>query len=231
MALASIAKGAETRTRNMHLRRENILAKAGEIIAREGIKGLTLGKLAKAANVTVPTIHNLIGPKNQIFSMLVEEMVSRIESVLADQQSDDPIVAIETFVENLIGLYEKDEALYRAAFVAGEHEKIFTHSDPDGIFKKSLSIAEGVCRDAKAKGYLYGTIPTTQLANRLFNSQRLARHDWMHGYTNLAEYRLQVLMGMFITMAADAVPEFHARLVERIVQLNRVGNTVERGKI
>jgi hypothetical protein len=59
------------------------------------------------------------------------------------------------------------------------------------------------------------------LAQQLFGSQRLARQDWVSGYINLAEYRQQALIGMLITFAADATPELHQRICQRIDRLAR----------
>ena len=44
----------------------------------------------------------------------------------------------------------------------------------------------------------------------------MARQDWVGGYIGLESYRKQVLIGMLITYAADATPEFHERLCKKI---------------
>lgn len=213
------ARGSATRTANMNKRRDRILACAGSLIATKGFEAFTLNELASAAGVTMPTIHNLIGKKSQIFEKLVEEMVSRIEDVLSGLEVRDPIAAAEAYIDQLMALFSADEALYKAAFVAGERTKLFEHELPNGIYAKSLQLAIQVCEDAKAQGFLQGRLDTKQLAQQLFACQRLARHDWVHGYIDLQEYRTQVLTGMFITLAADATPESHALLAKKIAAL------------
>lgn len=215
-AYRNMARGSETRTRNMNKRRARILACAGDLIATKGFEAFTLNELATAAGVTMPTIHNLIGKKSQIFEKLVEEMVSRIEEVLSGLDASDPIAAAEAFIDQLMDLFASDEALYKAAFVAGERTKLFEHEMPDGIFAKSLQLAIQVCDNAKQSGFLEGRIDTVTLAHQLFACQRLARHDWVHGYIDLDGYRTQVLAGMFITFAADASPSAHATLASKI---------------
>ena len=216
-----IARGSATRTANMIKRREHILSCAGELIAKVGYDEFTLGQLAEAANVTVPTIHNLIGKKSQIFERLVADMVERIKNVLSELEQDDPILAVETFIDNLLDLYCTDENLYKAAFVAGERAHLFEHELPSGIYARSLEIVMDVCNRAVEQGYLQGEIDIKQLSRQLFACQRMARQDWMHGYIDLDTYRKHVLSGMFITLAADATPDYHQRLLNKIEELNQ----------
>jgi AcrR family transcriptional regulator len=216
-----VARGSATRTANKIKRRENILKSARRILANQDFDAFTLNLLATEAEVTIPTIHNLIGKKSDILKELVEDMVVRIEDALNFGDAKDPILASEAFINNLISLYAKDEDFYKAAFVAGERAKLFEHELPSGVFNKALKLANQVCEQSVTEGYLLGNINSGQLAEQLFSNQRLARLDWIHGYINLATYRTQVLSGMFITIAADATPELHGRLIEKLQQLHQ----------
>jgi len=216
----TLARGSATRTANKLQRKDRILTCARDIIATQGYDALTLAGLAADAGVTVPTIHNLLGKKSQIIEHLVGDVVSRIGHVLSRQADDDPILTIEVFTDELMSLYAQDEALYKAAFVAGERAKLFEHQSPDGIFMRSLGLAAKVCEDAKVRGYLRGEVETNILAEQLFGCQRLARHDWMNNYINLDAYKSRVLSGMFMLLASDATPKFRARLIDKIKALN-----------
>ena len=220
MPTKTLARGSATRTANKLRRKERILACARQIIASQGYDALTLSQLASDAEVTIPTIHNLLGKKSQIIEHLVGDVVSRIGQVLSRQTGDDPILAVQVFTEELISLYAQDEALYKAAFVAGERAKLFEHQSPQGIFMRSLRLATQVCEDAKVKGYLKGDIDTNILGEQLFGCQRLARHDWVNNYIDLNVYKSRVLSGMFIILAADATPEFKERLATEIKALD-----------
>ena len=78
----------DTRALNMQRRRERILQAARGLIGSLGFSGLTLRELAEAAGVTVPTIYNLIGNKDQLLRELNEEMMSHLESRLASRPSE-----------------------------------------------------------------------------------------------------------------------------------------------
>jgi AcrR family transcriptional regulator len=216
----NIARGAATRSKNKELRRTRILSSAGTLIAEHGFDGFTLSQLADHAEVTVPTIHNLIGKKSDLCRELVEGMVNQTAELIDKQQGSDPIEFVELFIGSLIELYSVDENLYKAAFIAGEREQLFEQELPTGIFAKSLKLAEKVCGEAVEKHHLKGLINVNQLATQLFSCQRIARHDWMHGYIDLEAYHSQVLVGMYITLAADAEPEFHVQLIDKLQSLS-----------
>ena len=220
MTTKTVARGSAKRTENMNKRREQILSCAGSIIASKGIEALTLPKLAEEAEVTIPTIHNLIGKKSDIFKRLVEIMVSKVEHALSQQNANEPIVAAETFVDKLLELFASNEDFYKAAFVAGESSQLFEHKLPTGIFAKSLQLTINLCLHAKEQGHLEGKIDTIQLAHELFGCQRLARYDWMHGYIDLKTYRKQVLAGMYILFASDASPNYRVQLLNKLNALN-----------
>jgi AcrR family transcriptional regulator len=211
--------GVAARTENKLKRRQNILKQASYLIASEGYRGFTLSQLASKSNVTVPTIHNLIGNKTELCKKLVEEMIERTGQILFKSDIDDPIIATEHFIDGLLSLYKEDEDFYKAAFIIGEHEHLFEHRTPDGIFRKSLDLAHQLCVDGKENGYLLGDVDSLVLADKLFANQRLARHDWVHGYIDLDEYRYQVLTGMFLTFASDAAAPFRKKLIERVCEI------------
>lgn len=215
-----VARGNTTRQANKQLRRKRIMDAARKLIATKGFEAFTISELASKAKVSPPTIHNLFDRKNDIFVALVADMVEVIGDEMSRPDTQDPIEGAEIFIDKLLALYREDEIFYRAAFVTAERTGLFEHELPGGIYHQSLEVAKQICASAKANGFLQGNIETTVLATQLFGCQRLARQDWINGYIDLDRYRRQVLTGMLLTFAADATPEFHARLLGRIKTLD-----------
>ena len=211
-----IARGNITRQANKKLRRQHILDIAKNLIATDGFEAFTLTQLARKAGVSGPTVYNLFGKKDDIFQELISEMVTTIGVALSNPDISDPIEGAKAFTDNLLHLYQQDEAFYRAAFLAADRTGLFDHELANGIFHQSLKVAERICAAAKANGFLHGNIETAKLAEQLFACQRLARQDWVNGYIDLKRYRKQVLIGMYITYAADARPDFYKRLCTTI---------------
>jgi len=221
MTQKGLARGSSTRAANVNKRKHIILERAGDIIATQGVDALTMSKLALAADVTVPTIHNLFGKKADIFERLVIEMIERVEKALADLVLSDPITASEAFIDKLISLFRANEGLYKAAFVAGENTKIFDQKLPGGIFQTSLDICSQVCQKGREDGYLLGNINTEILARQVFGCQRLARQDWVNSYIDLDRYRAQVLCGMYITFMGVARQDYKEMLQRRVEHLSQ----------
>ena len=59
------------RAHNMQKRRARILAEARGLLARGGFEAMNLRDLARLAAVTVPTIYNLIGNKEEVIVALI----------------------------------------------------------------------------------------------------------------------------------------------------------------
>ena len=213
------ARGNVTRQANKKLRRQRILDTAKNLIASQGFEAFTLIQLAREAGVSSPTIHNLFGKKDDIFQELVSQMVNTISQALSNPDMSGPIEGAEVFTDNLLNLYREDEAFYRSVFMAAERTRLFDPELSSGIFHQSLRIAQRLCTRALEDGFLQGNIETAKLAKELLACQRLARHDWVNGYIDLDGYRQQVLTGIYITYAADATPDFHHRLCQKIQAL------------
>jgi len=213
------APGHATRQANKERRRQKILDVAKDLIASQGFEAFTISELATRSEVSIPTIHNLFGKKQDIVQELFGELVARIDVVLAQPEIADPVTSTEVFVDSLLALYRDDEAFYRAAFMAGERLGLFEHEMSSGIFKKSLQIAERLCIQARENGFLEGRLNSRWMAEQLFGCQRLARQDWVGGYISLARFRQQALVGMLMTYAADATPDFHQCICKKLDEL------------
>ena len=213
------APGHSTRQANKELRREKILNVARDLIASQGFDAFTISELASRSGVSIPTVHNLFGKTQDIVQELFAELVARIDVVLAQPDIVDPMTSTEVFVDSLLSLYGDDETFYRAAFLAGERLGLFEHEMSSGIFRKSLQIAERLCIQARENGFLEGRLDSRWMAEQLFGAQRLARQDWVSGYITLARFRQQALVGMLMTYAADATPDFHRRICAKLDEL------------
>lgn len=215
----NVAPGLAKRLENSRIRRDLILVSAAHLIDEDGIENLTLTKLAQRANVTVPTIKNLIGKKSELLDVLVNETMQQVADVAHLIDASDPIDFIQSLADRLIALLQTDETLFRAAFLVGERTGFFEHKSESGIYQRSLKIAQHMCEKALDSGANEGLIGSRKLAKSLFAVQRLARQDWMNRYTTLDEYRNQLKTGMLIVLCADATLEFKARVVAEIDRL------------
>ena len=208
-----------TREDKKSQRAERILDHARAMIAEEGFDALKIRELAARAELTVPTIYNLIGGKSEILARIIEALVERLHEVQSQTGDDDIEAGFEQQITRLADLFAQDEDFYRAAFVAGDRSGLFEQRSDHGIFARSLPQPVEACRSAQAAGLLQGAISAEQLGRQVYDSYRLARQDWANGYFDLEGFRTQALTGVFLSLAADAAPAFRERLLKRISSL------------
>ena len=98
-------------------RRERILAAAREIIGERGYEALTMRDLARASRVTVPTIYNLVGGKEQVLFAAVEEQTERfVASIEPGHPSDGatPAARVLSVVEACCRELSRQPRYYRS---------------------------------------------------------------------------------------------------------------------
>ena len=212
------ALGNVTRQANKKLRRERIFNIAKRLIADKGLEDFTISELAEEAGVTTPTIHNLFGKKSDIIKELVSNLIEEMQSITINPPID-PIENTKFFVNNVAATFEKDINFYRAALMSAEHLRLFDPTIPDGPFQQAQQLATPNEKWYE-RGLLLGNIQPSIIMEKVHNSNRLARIDWVLGYIDLNQFRHQVMRGILLVYAADASPELHVLLIEEINRLN-----------
>ena len=212
------ALGNVTRQANKKLRRERIFNIAKRLIAEQGLEDFTISELAEEAGVTTPTIHNLFGKKSDIIKELVSNLIEEMQSISLNPPID-PIENTKFFVNNVAATFEKDINFYRAALMSAEHLRLFDPTIPDGPFQQAQQLATPNEKWYE-RGLLLGNIQPSIIMEKVHNSNRLARIDWVLGYIDLNQFRHQVMRGILLVYAADASPELHVLLIEEINRLN-----------
>ena len=212
------ALGNVTRQANKKLRRARIFDIAKRLIAEQGLEDFTISELAEEAGVTTPTIHNLFGKKSDIIKELVWNLIEEMQSISLNPPID-PIENTKFFVNNVAATFEKDINFYRAALMSAEHLRLFDPTIPDGPFQQAQQLATPNEKWYE-RGLLLGNIQPSIIMEKVHNSNRLARIDWVLGYIDLNQFRHQVMRGILLVYAADASPELHVLLIEEINRLN-----------
>lgn len=219
MDTTTLTAESSARITNKQKRKERILVAARQTIARKGFDALKLRDLAISADVTVPTIYNLIGGKPDILNLIISDLLIKIEKAQGNIETSEIETAFEKQIDRLAALFATDEDYYRAAFIAGDRSGLFEHDSETGVFAKFVARPIAICREAKIKGLLLGEISSEQLGEHVYGSYRLARQDWSNGYFDLEQFRQQSMTGIYLCLAADAAPDFRKRLLKKISAL------------
>lgn len=213
------------RVANMAQRRARILHAARRMLVTGGIEGLNLRALAAAAGVTVPTIYNLVGNKEDLIASLFTQTLVEVEARMAAHAGTEPLELAEAVVTESTGLYAEDEDYYRTAFIAIEHlnQSSERHRAVADVYQWGERLTTAGCLACQRAGLLRGAIEPSRLGQLILRSYRVNCRAWAFRQISLTEFRDQALADVYITLAADAVESFRAALIEHIQRLTSPG--------
>ncbi len=198
-------------------RRQRILESARDILRETGHQGLSIRTLAERANVTTPTIYNLIGSKQDILLALSDESIRELESAHHVSTTVDPIEKAEEVINGTVAIYGSDEDYTRQLHLGLEAESL---DDFDKTLRhRGRKVAIDDCKRALALGHLRGEVDSELLGNRFASGFQQSQRAWLRGEFDLEGMRKEALISCFIILAADAKPKFHKRLIEAIHRL------------
>ncbi len=216
---------SEVRAKNMERRRQRILDAASQIIVEKGIDGLTTRGLAEAAGVTAPTLYNLIGSKKDIIRAMVVRSAESFKARAKLEESNSAIELIEAIIRAATDPFDEGPEYLRAMIISSDRIAGTYAAHGDGVSdvsqagQISTEVLTSACRDAAAEGYLRGNVAATELGQQLFICCRGPQRDWAHDLIGLEEATRRVRRGFYLTLAADASPEFRDELIEKILAL------------
>jgi len=200
-------------------RRDRILSCAKELISHEGFEGLSIRVLAAKAKVSTPTIYNLVGNKEDILHFLGETIVQQLTEAYQSSAEEDPINKAKEIVQKLHQIYAQDEYYSRELFIG---KSALSQTGYGGASENipMLKVAKDICESALKKKLLRGEVSSAVLGQGIGNSVYLAQLGWIQGSLGLAEFERQAMTGIYLTLAADAMPKLQIRLVKYLKQVS-----------
>ena len=177
----------------MQKRRTRILHAAQKMLVQGGYDGINLRALATAAGVTVPTLYNLIGNKEQIVVALFGEALSEVETRMSAHQGTEPLEIAEAVVIESTGLFAEDEDYYRAAFIAVEYlsQSDEHHATVARLYAWGERLTAAGCVACTRAGYLQGKVPAAVIGSHILRTYRTSCRAWAFHRISLAEFRQQ----------------------------------------
>jgi len=205
----------ETRVRNMDARRRRILLEAQNLLASGGTDALTLRALADRACVTVPTIYNLVGAKEQVVAALIAEGLDCMDAAVAALPPARGIARAEAAVRANLDICfaepERYAALYRAA------QDVQGSTAPLGpLFRRAGDIFCTSVREAQKDGDLHGRLLPLPLGHHILHAQIETFRLWGTGALGVAATEARALYAFYVTLMADATKQGRRLLLERL---------------
>ena len=121
------------RERNVEGRRQQILQAARLLLSRGGIGALSMRKLAEEAQLSVNTLYNLWGTREEILHALTLDARDRMEASLPIEASpEDPIAYCRTLVQATIQELCRQHQFFRPMTLAWLEGEIAGEPSPIG---------------------------------------------------------------------------------------------------
>ncbi len=166
--------------RQMKRRRERILEAAREIISERGFEGLTMRQLAVASDVTVPTVYNLVGSKEQVLFAAVEEQTARFVSAIESSRGRSPaagaLAVVEACVRELLRRPRYYRSLLMLMFTSESASEV--RHEVNGALRSQFARAVA---DLHAAGALEPWVDREALARRLAALLSIGSLQWASG--------------------------------------------------
>ncbi len=178
----------------MARRRELILEAARAVIEGEGYEGLSMRSLAAKSGVTVPTIYNLVGNKEDVLFAAVAEQTDAFVASL-ERTPHDVSAVMEATVRHLT----RRPRYYRSLVVS------LTNLEDNHRARRLVSRAverqlEVCIAELAENGALESWIDPRALTERLQAGLDAATLEWARGALTTAGYRAAALYAMALMM-------------------------------
>jgi len=216
---------SDKREKGISDRRRRIFNAARAIIAQGGLDRLTTRGLAQAAGLTVPTLYNLVGGKDEILTQMVSQNVEVIWDRLAFDRRANPLDMADAIIDEAYEVVRAEKAFHRAILPLMIEMGVVFAADPlrddpgARAANRCVEMAEQACAAALAEGLLRGTIAPVELGQQMFISYRGPMRDWLEDVIDANEMLRRQRRGFYLILAADAADAFRDLLLDRIAAL------------
>jgi AcrR family transcriptional regulator len=205
------------RLRNMDARRARILHAASGLLAAGGLAGLTVREVATQAGVTVPTIYNLIGAKDQLITALIAAALDRLDQALAALPEQRGLARAHAAVHCSADLFLGAPAQYGAMFRAVQE----IQAQPAGatlgpLFRRAGDIYCHAVREAQKDGDLHGRLAPVPLGHHILHCQLETFRLWALGALSPEAARARAYYAVYVSLMADATKQGRRSLVEYV---------------
>jgi AcrR family transcriptional regulator len=159
----------------MSERRERILEAARGLIEQHGYEGLTMRDLAATGGVTVPTVYNLVGNKEDVLFAAVEEQTGRFVVEL-ERARGDLMAVVDATVRHLL----RRPRYYRALLM------VLLSAESSDASRRHVGHAlgreiEAALDPIERAGELASWVNRTLLAERLHSHLDMTSIEWARG--------------------------------------------------
>lgn len=206
---------------NVEARRGRILDAARRLIASGGSAGLSMRKLAQEAGLSVTTLYNLFGARDDILIALIADGIESMVDVLEREAplAEDPLERCRAIITVSTRHIANNEAIYRPVMVATYECLSLEQQRGDTIADRAAGMQETAIRAAVEQGLLRDFLDPAELGRQIYHGYELACVHWAYGRLDEAGFRARALYGLYVALLAVATSETRPRLEKEIARV------------
>lgn len=193
--------------------RSEILIAVGEIIAADGLDGLTMRKLAERAGVAVATLYNQFTDRDGVLVAFVSSGLDQLELELDEQPAAEPIDAIRVLFAAVDETIDARKHVWRPVLAT-------LRSVPDSprmgaVGERIVAAIEADLAKAQATGLLVAHCNVDRLAWHIFVSWMRGLERWAQGTIDWDVYRSSTDTAIEVALAAVLVEPMRSEALRR----------------
>ena len=200
-------------TRQQRTRRE-ILNAVGEIVAADGLDGLTMRKLAERAGVAVATLYNQFSDRNGVLVAFVSHGLDELELELDEQPAAEPVDGTRVLLGALDETISSNDRVWRPVLAALRSCASSQRMGPVG--ERIIGAIEVDLAKAKADGMFFAEIDTPRVARHLFVQWMRGLERWAQGTIDWDLYRYNATLGTELALAAVLTEPHRSDALRRV---------------
>ena len=180
-------------------------------------------KLAREADLSVTTLYNLVGSREDILRALIEDSTGRFDStVTVPESAGDPLERTVTAFERVLRYFVDEAAILKPMIVANMETGYVEElgKEEHGLYLQGAKDSVREClQDALAEGQIRDVISPEFLEAQFYVGLQLAIDRWAFGLVTEEDFLAKGLFGAYLTLLAVASPENVPQLEEEIRKL------------
>ena len=210
------------RERGKDRRRRRILDAAKLILAEEGLEGLTTRKLADRADVSVATLYNVLGSKEEIIKAVLLELQQVTHEAINRIEHKSPVERIVGFADALcevlsIDSGKIDQPLQRALLLIGYQQK-FSPEIVKATAIDSMTLLEQSIAEAQEKGLILDTLHGPFIADQIFRTINASIRDYLLNRLTESQLRAVMIYNIWLILASVASRKTRAKYLRMLTE-------------
>jgi AcrR family transcriptional regulator len=190
--------------------RRRVLRAAHALIDRHGLEALTMRQLAFEADVSVASLYNLIGGRDEIVRALGLYILEELDEAVVQLDKQDPLDRAHDLIGAVTDTVTKE--LPRSVLLALLSDvDLYTTLSPS--WQPSQTLA-GEMRSMVAAGTVNDDLPVTLIAKQVWWSQMGYLRQWATGRLDGRQLRAAALYSLDLCLLAISTPTGRPRLLE-----------------